>query len=158
MRQIMYISAKQTFHGALLSALLSPAVSTRLPRHWFCPGGVLDLVVRHTVAGNVEHVLMSLVPAPILVCPAMQSLAGDNRRLQSGVAQLERELVAREGQLSGQAGELTALQEAQRDAHAQMNQYVMDLQVCHVHARCPALHSMHPPVLSHRSHLCMYTL
>ncbi len=49
--------------------------------------------------------------------------------MQSGVAQLERELVGREGQLSGQAGELAALQEAQRDAHAQMNQYVMDLQV-----------------------------
>jgi len=59
----------------------------------------------------------------------LQSLAGEKRRLQSGVAQLERELVGREGQLSGQAGELAALQEAQRDAHAQMNQYVMDLQV-----------------------------
>ncbi|DBA89546.1 hypothetical protein WJX79_004564 [Trebouxia sp. C0005] len=59
---------------------------------------------------------------------AYESLAGEKRRLQSGVAQLERELVAREGQLSGQAGELAALQEAQRDAHAQMNQYVMDLQ------------------------------
>lgn len=57
-----------------------------------------------------------------------QGLAGEKRRLQSGVGQLERELVAREGQLSGQAGELAALQEAQRDAHAQMNQYVMDLQ------------------------------
>lgn len=45
------------------------------------------------------------------------------------MAQLERELVGREGLLSGQAGELAALQEAQRDAHAQMNQYVMDLQV-----------------------------
>ena len=59
----------------------------------------------------------------------LQGLAGEKRRLQSGVAQLERELVAREGQLSGQAGQLAALQEAQRDAHAQMNQYVMDLQV-----------------------------
>ena len=49
------------------------------------------------------------------------------------MAQLERELVAREGQLSGQAGELAALQEAQRDAHAQMNQYVMDLQVHEFH-------------------------
>ena len=59
----------------------------------------------------------------------LQGLAGEKRRLQSGVAQLERELVGREGQLLGQAGELAALQEAQRDAHAQMNQYVMDLQV-----------------------------
>lgn len=59
----------------------------------------------------------------------LQGLAGEKRRLQSGVAQLERELVAREGQLAGQAGEVAALQEAQRDAHAQMNQYVMDLQV-----------------------------
>ncbi|KAL3159299.1 Centrosomal protein 135kDa, isoform B [Trebouxia sp. C0010 RCD-2024] len=59
---------------------------------------------------------------------AYEGLAGEKRRLQSGAAQLERELVAREGQLSGQAGELAALQEAQRDAHAQMNQYVMDLQ------------------------------
>lgn len=63
----------------------------------------------------------------------LQGLAGEKRRLQSGVAQLERELVAREGQLSGQAGELAALQEAQRDAHAQMNQYVMDLQVNESH-------------------------
>lgn len=63
----------------------------------------------------------------------LQGLAGEKRRLQSGVAQLERELVAREGQLSGQAGELAALQEAQRDAHAQMNQYVMDLQVKESH-------------------------
>ena len=58
----------------------------------------------------------------------MQNLAGEKRRLQSEVAQLERELVAREGQLAGQAGELAGLQEAQRDANAQMNQYVMDLQ------------------------------
>lgn len=64
-----------------------------------------------------------------MLCDNLQGLAGEKRRLQSGVAQLERELVGREGQLLGQAGELAALQEAQRDAHAQMNQYVMDLQV-----------------------------
>ena len=62
----------------------------------------------------------------------MQNLAGEKRRLQSEVAQLERELVAREGQLAGQAGELAGLQEAQRDANAQMNQYVMDLQASHL--------------------------
>ena len=64
------------------------------------------------------------------------------------MAQLERELVAREGQLSGQAGELAALQEAQRDAHAQMNQYVMDLQVgtaCQWTADNSAMHSVHSP-------------
>lgn len=74
----------------------------------------------------------------------LQSLAKEKRRLQSGVAQLERELVAREGQLSGQAGELAALQEAQRDAHAQMNQYVMDLQVltaC-IHSRQCGRHTL----------------
>ena len=59
----------------------------------------------------------------------LQSLAGEKRRVQSAAAQLERELVAREGQLAGQAGELAALQEAHRDANAQMNQYVLDLQV-----------------------------
>ncbi|KAL3151587.1 Centrosomal protein 135kDa, isoform B [Trebouxia sp. C0009 RCD-2024] len=59
---------------------------------------------------------------------AYEGLAGEKRRLQSGVGQLERELVAREGQLSGQAGELAALQEAQRDAHAQMNQYAGERQ------------------------------
>ena len=55
------------------------------------------------------------------------------------MAQLERELVAREGQLAGQAGELTALQEAQRDANAQMNQFVMDLQASHVQSTLGSL-------------------
>ncbi len=59
----------------------------------------------------------------------VQSLAGEERRLQSTVSQLERELAAREGQLAGQAGEMAALQEALRTAQAQCNQYVMDLQV-----------------------------
>ena len=59
----------------------------------------------------------------------VQSLAGEERRLQSTASQLERELAAREGQLAGQAGEMAALQEALRTAQAQSNQYVMDLQV-----------------------------
>ena len=61
--------------------------------------------------------------------PPVQSLAGEERRLQSTASQLERELATREGQLAGQAGEMAALQEALRTAQAQSNQYVMDLQV-----------------------------
>ena len=67
------------------------------------------------------------VPAHLPVS-LVQSLAGEERRLQSTASQLERELAAREGQLAGQAGEMAALQEALRTAQAQSTQYVMDLQ------------------------------
>ena len=83
------------------------------------------------LAGQAKSCL-SLTRTRSMLCAliGLQSLAGEKRRLHSASAQLESYLVAREGQLAGQAGELAALQEAQRDAYAQMDQYVMDLQVC----------------------------
>ena len=51
------------------------------------------------------------------------------RRLQSNVAQLEREAAAREGVLAAQGDEVASLQSVAQEAQAQCNQYVMDLQV-----------------------------
>ena len=81
--------------------------------------------------GGCWESIASLLQPKLHLLPVshVQSLAGEERRLQSTASQLERELAAREGQLAGQAGEMAALQEALRTAQAQSNQYVMDLQV-----------------------------
>ncbi|KAJ9515516.1 hypothetical protein QJQ45_021666, partial [Haematococcus lacustris] len=59
---------------------------------------------------------------------AYESLALDNRRLQSSVGQLEREAANREAALAARGDEAASLAEATRAAQAQINQYVMDLQ------------------------------
>lgn len=50
-------------------------------------------------------------------------------RHQSGLSQLEREAAMREGALKAKADEVASLTEANRAAQANINQYVMDLQV-----------------------------
>jgi hypothetical protein len=60
---------------------------------------------------------------------AYESLALEGRRLQSTVAQMEREAASREAALAAKADEAASLAEASRAAQAQIAQYVMDLQV-----------------------------
>ena len=66
-----------------------------------------------------------------------KAMAEDAKRAAHAITQLERELAGRQGRMAAQAEELNALQEAQRSAHVQINQYVIDLQVQH----CLSVHN-----------------
>ena len=59
----------------------------------------------------------------------LQAMAEDARRAAHAVTQLERELAVCQGHMAAQAQEMAGLQEAQRSAQVQINQYVVDLQV-----------------------------
>lgn len=56
-------------------------------------------------------------------------MAEDGRRAGGAISQLERELAVRQGHMAAQAEEMAGLQDAQRSAHVQINQYIVDLQV-----------------------------
>jgi chromosome segregation ATPase len=54
--------------------------------------------------------------------------AGENRQLQSTVAQLRRQLSGREGEMDAAKQEATHLHEAQLSSQMQLQQYVVDIQ------------------------------
>ena len=56
-------------------------------------------------------------------------MAEDAKRAAGAVTELERELAACRGHMDAQSQEMAGLNEAQRSAHVQINQYVLDLQV-----------------------------
>lgn len=58
----------------------------------------------------------------------LQALANENRQLQGTLNQFERDAASREAHLNSRATEALTLQEAQRSAQSQINQYLTDLQ------------------------------
>ena len=52
----------------------------------------------------------------------------ENRQLQCGLSQLEREAATRDAELKSEGKKSAALQEAQRSSQMQLNQYFVDLQ------------------------------
>ncbi|GMH37469.1 hypothetical protein BSKO_05342 [Bryopsis sp. KO-2023] len=59
---------------------------------------------------------------------AYEELALENRRIQSSLSQVERDSAARDAHLNSKGTEVSALQDAQRAAQSQINEYLVDLQ------------------------------
>lgn len=72
-------------------------------------------------------------------------------RLQSTITQLEKEATAREAALAQRADETAHLNQASRDAHTQINQYIMDLQVW----RCVTVGCIHGSLRWSHSLACL---